>query len=437
MLVPVNTPDLSTYWCLSTTARHLFEDSFHANLAGVRLQFNDMPSRFGALAFATGSMIVMRPENAASIALLAHELTHVIQQRRDPGPLEPAAREYLEFEAREWEDRFRNVRLDTPLFAPSVHGARWGAAIQCASSGYGLLPSQAPALSGGLEYFQDERLRKSFREAIEHYVRLVAPGEVGVTTTMGPSDARKNYVKALYERIEHKPYLLKELVGDKKVAFDDLPPADRRWVKDELYRAWDQLRAAKNAYSMPITTRLRLDHTASWVDFRTQDCVFAAILHTLTDVTTSRVVVRTTVPEATIKSTEKAEADMETWLADYFGVARRITPDVQLIHLLESELGWKNMSDVRVFSDLKAGLYKGKSYIVSYEKTAGTSTKDAFWHTVYVEIKSNGNASVTDRQATGLGTTGSIMDSAKCDAWLIDTGTSGFKKLKKAFDERT
>ncbi len=437
MQVPVNTPDLSAWWCLSKTARHLFEDSFHSHLAGVRLQFNDMPARFGALAFATGNTIVMRPQHAGSVALLAHELTHVVQQRRRPGRWELTADAHLESEATEWENRFRNLRLAAPLFAPAVHGAGWGVAIQCASSGYGLLASQAPALVGGLEYFQDERLRKSFREAIEQYVRLVAPGEVGVTTTMGASDARKTYVKALYGQIEHKPYLLKELVGDKKVAFDDLPPADRRWVKDELYRAWDQLRAAKNAYSMPITTRLRLDHTASWIDFRTQDCVFAAILHTLTDIGTGRVVVRTTIPEATIKSTEKAEAEMETWLADYFGVARRITPDVQLIHLLESDLGWKNMSDVRVFSDLKAGSYKGKSYIVSYEKTAGTSTKDAFWHTVYVDIKSNGNATITDRQATGLGTTGSIMDSAKCDAWLIDTGTSGFLKLKRAFEERT
>ena len=103
---------------------------------------------------------------------------------------------------------------------------------------------------------------------------------------------------------------------------------------------------------------------------------------------------------------------MEAWLADYFHVSRAVTPDVQLIHLLESDLGWKNMSAVTKFSELKTGSYRGKSYIVSYEKTPGTDSKDAFWHTVHVEIGSNGKAAITDRQATGMGQTGSIADSA-------------------------
>lgn len=438
------TPAIS--YRLSPITQECFEDTFHADFAQVRIHFDDRPAGYRAVAFASGNRVVLSSALAADgsltlLPILAHEFTHVVQQRNRRFAPGVVRNRELEAEAQSWERRFRGIRTDLPLFETAYDSGFSSPVIQCASSAYGTLAAPGAPLAGGLQYFTNEKLRKSFREAIENYVRLVKPGEVGVTGYESPGDARKAYVKALYARIKNTPYLLKELVGDKKVAFDDLPAADQRWVRDELYRAWDALRKAKGSSPMPITTRICLGHSASWMDFRTKDCVFAAILHTLVTIDANRKDPRDVKggqdAETVITTAERDEAAMEAWLASYFGVARAITPDVQIIHLLEFDLGWKNISDVKVFSDLKAGSNKGKSYIVSYERTPGTEAKDAFWHTVYVDISSSGNAKVTDRQATGQGSSGSIAGSAKCDAWLIDKTTTGFKDLKRAFDSRT
>jgi hypothetical protein len=443
----------SNSWNLSGVFREWFEDNLAAGLRGVRIGFGAAPRRYDARAFANGERVVLLPETACGdgrslIPLLAHELTHVVQQRRlaraarQPRPGLLCDRD-LEAEAQAWE-RYAARHNPLPagldalaLFAPVIDPLPppRGGLIQCASSGYGVLPKAGAKLPGGVQYFQEEKLKKSFREAVEQYVRLVAPGDVGVESWEPPAAARKRYVDVLYRRIQSKPYLLKELVGDKKVAFDDLPAADQRWVRDELYRAWDKLRIDRE--NMQVTGRIRLGHMASWMDFRAVDCVFAAILRTLIELTDARVDtsrIKGKDPATVVTESEAKEAEMEAWLADHFHVARSVTPDVQIIQLLESDLGWKNMSAVATFADLKTASYRGKAYIVSYERTPGTETKDAFWHTVYVEINSSGKAKITDRQATGMGSSGSIPDSAKCDAWKIDPGTSGFQALKKAFD---
>jgi Domain of unknown function (DUF4157) len=456
----------STVWHLSADFRHWMEDCLGADLGRVQVRFDPAPRRYGTCGFASGHVVVLLPQTIARggqglISLLAHELTHVVQQRRITGADHRPASGLLHDEALEADAlaRERYAACHNP-FAPGVGmsallvrasagaPAAYGDFIQCHSSGYDILPLPDPRLEGGLRYFrtdfpdqnlkqQGEKLRKSFREAIEHYVRLVLPGEVGVETWEPAPTARKKYVDALYKKIKATPYLLKELMGNQKVAFDDLSVADQRWVHDELYRAWDKLRVGNK--NMRITERICMGHMASWIDFRAVDCVFAAILRTLTELNTSRVdptKVKGGDPDKAITTGEKREADMETWLAEYFHVARTVTPDVQLIHLLESDLGWKNVCDITTFQELKAGPHRGNAYIVSYERTPGTATKDAFWHTVYVAISGGGNAAITDRQATGMGFKGSIADSANCDAWRIDTTTTGFQKLKKAFDEK-
>ena len=453
-------------WNLKGIYREWLEDTLRADLSRVQVRFGPEPSQYGARGFASSEVVMLLPETAENggrdlTALLAHEFTHIVQQRRiariggtmNRGVLYD---EELEAEAQELELNAALASFGADVntlavldLATGVLPASFGSLIQCASSGYSVLSDPGAKIEGGLRYFrtdftdetlkkQAEKLRKSFREAIEHYVRLVRPGEVGVESWEPASAARKKYVDAVYARIKATPYLLKELLGDKKVAFDDLSPADQRWVHDELFRAWDKLRTS--AENMQITERICLGHSASWMDFRAVDCVFAAILRTLTQITSARVdttkVGKGQDPETVVTKSEEKEAQLEAWLAEYFNVARTVTPDVQLIHLLESDLGWKNMSSITKFAELKTAPYRGKSFIVSYERTAGTSTRDAFWHTVYVEISSSGKAAITDRQATGLGSSGAIADSAKCDAWKIDPSTKGFKELKEAFDEK-
>lgn len=434
-------------WRLSRPVRQWAEDIFSSDFSGVRLYLNSAPRRFGAVAFARGGSITMLPRIAAAgaqvfIPVLAHELTHVIQQmsfgsRIRPGLLRDAGYEEEAIRSERRVARSHPFGSDPrrPMLEPAIEQAQFSGygVVQCASSGYGIMDAPPAAIAGGLQYFQNERLKTSFREAIEHYVRLVKPGEVGVTNWDG--DPRKNYVKALLTRIEKKPYLLKELVKDEKVAFDNLSAADRRWVKDELYRAYDNIR--KGPSHMEFTTRIRLGHHAEWLDFRTKDCVFAAILRSLKKIEPPRVDtarVRGRDPADLVNEKEQGEAEMEAWLADYFGVSRQITPDVQLIHILESDLGWKNICEAETVADLKA--YPGKAFILSYERTPGSETRDAFWHTVYIEIGTNGKVVVTDRQATANGSTGAIAESAKCDAWQIDTTSKGYVDMKQKFQQK-
>lgn len=447
----------SAPWKLSRPVRRWANDWFRFDFGGVRLHFDSAPRRFGALALARGGSVTMLPELAAAgadvfIPVLAHELTHVLQQRGFGGRVRPGVRHDPSDED-EAIRRERAAALIHPfgrmdgwrLVEPAVEEALFPdfGVVQCASSGYGILDQPKEGISGGLRYFQNKRLHDSFRLAIEEYVRLVAPGDVGVHSyDGGPSAIRKGYVDALLDRIESKPYLLKELVGDKKVAFDDLSPADRRWVKDELYRAYDRNRIDSKNKNMLITTRLRLDHHANWLDFRTKDCVFAAILRSLVTIDIARVnpgdkglkhLGEEKIGQKVIKD-EAKEAKMEAWLADHFGIDRKVTSDVKLIHILEWDLGWKNLSSVETFADVKT--HHNKAFILSYEVTPGTETKDSFWHTVYVEITGSGKAEITDRQATGLGQKGSISETAPCDAWEIDTGTSGYLEMKRQFDEK-
>jgi hypothetical protein len=55
---------------------------------------------------------------------------------------------------------------------------------------------------------------------------------------------------------------------------------------------------------------------------------------------------------------------------------------------------------------------------------------------VYIEIGTNGKVVVTDRQATANGSTGAIAESAKCDAWQIDTTSKGYVDMKQKFQQK-
>lgn len=77
---------------LPTEVRSFFQSRFGSDFSDVRIHTgdgaNETARSFGAKAFTTGGNIVFRsgefrPETAAGRRLLAHELTHVVQQRQD------------------------------------------------------------------------------------------------------------------------------------------------------------------------------------------------------------------------------------------------------------------------------------------------------------------------------------------------------------------
>jgi hypothetical protein len=73
--------------CLQPEVRGPLEASFGESFADVRVHEDDLAESHGALAVTSGSDVhfrtgALRPETKAGMALLAHELTHVVQQRR-------------------------------------------------------------------------------------------------------------------------------------------------------------------------------------------------------------------------------------------------------------------------------------------------------------------------------------------------------------------
>ena len=72
---------------LSRELRSCAERILGEDLSNVRVYVSSAPSRLGAIAFTMGSQIHVAPEaydptSAQGVALLGHELAHVIQQRR-------------------------------------------------------------------------------------------------------------------------------------------------------------------------------------------------------------------------------------------------------------------------------------------------------------------------------------------------------------------
>jgi hypothetical protein len=93
-------------------ARHLVETRFGVDLGGVRLHTDEsarrMTGALGAAAFTCGADIWLRsPESVHDERLVAHELAHVVQQRRAPGSPPRIQRQAFPGETPEQEARRR------------------------------------------------------------------------------------------------------------------------------------------------------------------------------------------------------------------------------------------------------------------------------------------------------------------------------------------
>jgi hypothetical protein len=118
-----------------------FEDFFAADLASVKIIVCPEPARLGALAFAYGERVFVTPEFAPDcqhgLGVLAHELTHVLQQRAGMASASSSAGptllndQRLEVEAERARTRWQNGARSFNLAGLSLAAAGGAPVVQC------------------------------------------------------------------------------------------------------------------------------------------------------------------------------------------------------------------------------------------------------------------------------------------------------------------
>jgi hypothetical protein len=286
----------------------------------------------------------------------------------------------------------------------------------------------------------DEALKKKFKEACVELVRIAPPESFGMYYDPTGANALKEYVGNLLSLLDQKPYLLAELVKEKqqtvRVTYQQL---DKTWVGWALAEAAKSLRftSRKKVDYSAFSSRIVPDGNKAWVEFRTVDCVFAAILAALgfrpakSRVDISKLQGAQQRKEATVEDAEQAEQQAEDWLAGQLNFARRVTPDVALIYVLEQQFQWTRVADGAKVSEFKKDKTTPSSFILSYQQNGDQ------WHTVFLDHPSNSDWTVIDRQATAKATgPAKVNENGQCDAWKVDKTKPEFQKLQNAWDSR-
>ncbi|HEX4750662.1 MAG TPA: hypothetical protein VH302_14050 [Bryobacteraceae bacterium] len=313
-----------------------------------------------------------------------------------------------------------------------------------ASSAFGTMPMPAAAGTEQLNYLSQPNLVREFEVSLKSLVQTVGPEDLGIKF---PYDANAKailpsvYASAVMRYLGQKPYVLKELVGTQKVMYSDLSKTDKQWVRNKIVDLFKELRSTSD-YNK-FSSRIVPATAYNWMEFRTVDCVFAAVVHELNPQATPRTdrdkmaksLTQEKRTEKIIES-EAAEAALEAWVAQYLKAPRSVMEDTRLIYIMEHDLGFKNIPEIARYNELVQEKYRGKTYIVSYEETPGTESKSAFWHTVHVELKPSGAPTITDRQAPALGRIAKIRTDAPCDVWQIVRDSPQFQNLLEAFANR-
>lgn len=299
------------------------------------------------------------------------------------------------------------------------------------ASGFPTPSMPGKKVPGGLNYLQEEALRKKFRDAVVELVRLATPHKLGVVLGGDVQANRDAYADALYIYIESNPHVLAELIKNQKLTFADFSKTDKAFIAQVLKEEVRKLRPTID--NTTFKTRIVPQDSKGWLEFREVDCFFAALLAALgyrpAKARINPAGIAKDRREKELEKQEQDEREAEAWLVKELNLSQRVTPDATLIFLMEQQLGWERVADGSRFSEFKAGRGVDTSYILSYQKSGDS------WHVVYVSHQIGGAWSVIDRQATAQGGSGAIPDTARCDAWQVEN-TAGFRELQTAFDNR-
>ena len=300
--------------------------------------------------------------------------------------------------------------------------------------GYDTPTLPAKDAQSGLNFLKDTKLQADFRKDLIELIRIAPPESLGIYAAKKATDTLKLYIQKLLELLEAKPYLVAELKGTVRISWADLSETDKLWMRKALEEEAYKLRSTMD--NTAFKSRISPTETKGWLEFRTIDCVFAAILAALgfnpgksrLDVGSKDL--KKLLPaqqQKALETSEKTEIEAEDWLAQQLHFVRRVTPDVALIYVLEQQFGWERVADGLKVSEFKAGTAAQSCFILSYQRNGDD------WHTVFLDHPDTAVWTVTDRQGTALGKT-AVNDNGLCDAWLVDRDTPGFQALQEAFN---
>ncbi len=261
----------------------------------------------------------------------------------------------------------------------------------------------------------DQDAKTRIRKALKRIIKQLTPADLGAFTL-------ENYIRALLDYLQRKPYMLAgELYEDRKVASGRVmigySMASENWqfIKSAVRELVKELRFQGGAYNL-VSTRILPADAPQWVDWRTTDCVFAALLYLIG--------YRFAGSGANIEGVEK---DLSLELATQLQIPGKVVQDQVLLILMEDRLQWTRMP-VKNRQELDSQIGQnaiGRMYIITYCSNAQTD----FWHTVLAERTGDG-WEVIDRQS--MRTTGRplALGNGECNAWRVNTDSNLFQQVR-------
>ncbi len=261
----------------------------------------------------------------------------------------------------------------------------------------------------------DQDAKTRVRKALKRMVKQLTPADLGAFS-------QEDYIRAFLDYLQRKPYVLAgELYEDRKVVSGRITVgfslASENWqfIKSAVRELVKELRFHGGAYNA-ITTRILPADAPQWVNWRTTDCVFAAILYLIG--------YRFTGSGSNIEAIEK---DLSIELASQLQIPGKVVQDQVLLILMEDRLDWTRMP-VKNRQELDAQIGTnaiGRLYIVSYCDNAQTD----FWHTVLAE-RIQGGWEVIDRQSMRTVGRSNALGAGECNAWRVNTDSTLFQQVR-------
>ncbi len=272
--------------------------------------------------------------------------------------------------------------------------------------------NQAP-----VNFSDDAKIRVT--KALKRIVKQLTPAELA---SYGDNPYEETgYVKALLKFLQQKPYMLAgERFEDGKSTspriFVDqsLAPQNIKFIKDTVSGFVHELRFKQGAYSC-LTTRILPTGAPQFLNWRTTDCVFAAMLYLIG--------FRFTGSGSNIESIEK-ELTLE--LSTALEIPGKLVQDQVLLILMEDRLGWERLKvDNRNQLDgLVATIPQGTMLVVTY---CSNVTTDA-WHTVLARRGANAWEPIDRQSVRTTGQTASLGN-GECNAWRVNIDSTLFQQV--------
>ena len=269
--------------------------------------------------------------------------------------------------------------------------------------------------SPGTSPIFDQDAKQRVRKALKRMVKQLTPGDLNAFDKEG-------YIREFLAFLQCKPYMLSsEMYEDGKIASGrimtgfSMNSESWQFIKSAVRELVKELRFQTDAYS-GVTTRIVPTDAPQWVNWRTTDCVFAALLYLIGYRFTG-----------SGTNVEGIERDLSIALATELEIPGKVVEDQVLLILMEQRLKWTRLP-VKSRQELDAntgGNAIGRIYLITYCANASTD----FWHTVLAE-RNQGGWEVIDRQSIRTSGRAATLGSGECNAWRVNTDSALFQEVR-------